>query len=752
MPEYLSPGVFIEEIDSGPRPIAGVSTSTAGMVGVTRRGPENGKPRLVTTFLEFQRTFGGFLPDPGPTLTATWSATTNREGGQWWTFPMAVKGFFDNGGQRLFVKRVLSGTAAAATGTLKSGLTADVARDAAPNEDTLVVSGLLGFAGNEAVTIHDGQTGALIMPNRINGYSIGAQTTITLETPLTAGVRAARGDFVRAGEVGDPTVEFTASSRGDWGNNLQIRLRPAVGAQLPLLPGAGEGNLFVTTLAADVAQGAREVTVAPATGLDTELPADIFVRIGTGRYGATVADATADPVTLTLDRGANVAWKAGTAVQRVRRVTSGATRTVRVGGANRLYDGALVQFDTGEALSLHRVTGAPAGDLVTFGDDVTGDFFEGQRAYLVEAQVTVRFTDDFGDIADETFTGLHWGKDDPLGVVRALGVRSQKVTASSAGELIGEGTSVFPGWDTGWMPLAGGDDGYDGLAVAQFVGVDGGSGLRTGIVALEDIDEVAICAVPGVWSGTVQAALINHCEQLKDRFAILDPPDGLGVDEILDFRAAYDTKYAALYYPWVAAAHPVTGVLTHLPPAGHLAGIYAANDVARGVHKAPANVVIRGIDLRDGLAQDITRRHQDLLNPKGINALRSFPGMGNRVWGARTLSSDTAWKYINVRRLFLFLEESIDEGTQWVVFEPNAEPLWALVKQTVENFLASVWRTGALAGTTPDEAFFVACDRTTMTQDDLDNGRLICVIGVAPVFPAEFVIFRIQQRTSTQTV
>ena len=136
-----------------------------------------------------------------------------------------------------------------------------------------------------------------------------------------------------------------------------------------------------------------------------------------------------------------------------------------------------------------------------------------------------------------------------------------------------------------------------------------------------------------------------------------------------------------------------------------------------------------------------------MLTPKGINALRYFPGMGNRVWGARTVSSDSAWKYINVRRLFLFIEESIDEGTQWVVFEPNAEPLWALVRQTVENFLGTVWRSGALAGTTPDEAFFVACDRTTMTEDDLQNGRLVCVVGVAPVFPAEFVIFRIQQKT-----
>ena len=175
-----------------------------------------------------------------------------------------------------------------------------------------------------------------------------------------------------------------------------------------------------------------------------------------------------------------------------------------------------------------------------------------------------------------------------------------------------------------------------------------------------------------------------------------------------------------------------------------MAGIYAATDV----HKAPANVVIQGINLTGGLAADVTKREQDVLNPVGINALRSFPGLGERVWGARTLSSDTDWKYINVRRLFIYVEKSIYNGTQWVVFEPNNDQLWALVRQSISAFLTTQWQNGALAGTTPDQAFLVQCDRTTMSQDDLDNGRLICLIGVAPTYPAEFVIFRIGQWTA----
>jgi phage tail sheath protein FI len=178
-----------------------------------------------------------------------------------------------------------------------------------------------------------------------------------------------------------------------------------------------------------------------------------------------------------------------------------------------------------------------------------------------------------------------------------------------------------------------------------------------------------------------------------------------------------------------------------------MAGLYARVDNERGVHKAPANEVIRGIQK---LADDVTKREQDLLNPKNINALRYFPGRGNRVWGARVVTSDAAWKYINVRRLFIYVEQSIDVGTQWVVFEPNDEPLWARVRQTITNFLTTVWRSGALQGGKAEEAFFVKCDYSTMTQDDIDNGRLICLIGIAPVKPAEFVIFRIQQKTLDQ--
>jgi uncharacterized protein len=243
----------------------------------------------------------------------------------------------------------------------------------------------------------------------------------------------------------------------------------------------------------------------------------------------------------------------------------------------------------------------------------------------------------------------------------------------------------------------------------------------------------------------VQLAMIAHCELMGDRMAILDPPPGLSPQQVKEWRmdkAGYDSKYAALYYPWVKVFDPASGTNRMVPPSGHLAGIWGRNDATRGVHKAPANEVIRGAV---ALETQITRAEQELLNPIGINCIRAFPGRGIRVWGARTLSSDPAWRYLNVRRLFNYLEESILNGTQWVVFEPNDDALWARIRRTISAFLVNEWRKGALFGLTPDEAFYVRCDRETNPAESIDLGQVICEVGVAPVKPAEFVVFRLAQ-------
>ncbi|PCR92229.1 phage tail sheath family protein [Natrinema ejinorense] len=266
-------------------------------------------------------------------------------------------------------------------------------------------------------------------------------------------------------------------------------------------------------------------------------------------------------------------------------------------------------------------------------------------------------------------------------------------------------------------------------------------GMRTGLSAFRELDGVSLMCIPDEndIEGLTEA-LVAHCENMGERFAVLQAPQNAGA--ISDMETPVDSSYAAYYYPWIETKDPFTNRKKLVPPGGHITGIFARSDAEHGVHKAPANEVVRGIL---GVQHNITKGEQDILNPRGVNCIRSFQGRGIRLWGARTASSDPSWKYVNVRRLFLYIEQSIDEGTQWAVFEPNDEDLWARVRQSAENFLTTVWRDGGLQGSTADEAFYVKCGEETMTQDDIDNGRLIVEIGIAPVKPAEFVVFRISQ-------
>lgn len=285
-----------------------------------------------------------------------------------------------------------------------------------------------------------------------------------------------------------------------------------------------------------------------------------------------------------------------------------------------------------------------------------------------------------------------------------------------------------------------------GVTAADFIGTDNGAGKRTGIQSFLDNDNVSIMAVPGVVDPNVQLMLVAHCENLASRFAVLDMPrDAKKVQDIIAHRDIVDSNYSAMYHPWLEVFDPLDKKNIAIPPSGSVLGIYARSDTTRGVHKAPANETVRACV---GLDCQFNKGEQDILNPKGVNLIRTFPGQGIRVWGARTTSSDGSWKYVNVRRLFIFVEESIKANTNWAVFEPNDEVLWVRVKRTIDVFLTGLWRGGALAGSAPSEAFFVNVGRNTMSQDDIDNGRLICVIGIAPVKPAEFVIFRISQKTS----
>ena len=283
---------------------------------------------------------------------------------------------------------------------------------------------------------------------------------------------------------------------------------------------------------------------------------------------------------------------------------------------------------------------------------------------------------------------------------------------------------------------------------------------RDGLGGLEAVDEITMVLAPDAMAAykagiidmdglkAIQLAMIAHCERLGDRVAIIDAPPDLNAQEVQDWRmniAGYDSKYAAMYYPWINVADPTPNApatTISVPPSGHIAGVWARNDSERGVHKAPANEVIRGVI---SLPINLTNSEQSVLNPNGVNCLRVFAGRGIRIWGARTLSSDASWRYLNVRRLFNYVEKSIERGTQWAVFEPNDQMLWSKMRRDINSFLKNVWREGALFGATPEQAFFVKCDEENNPQETRDVGQLIIDIGIAPVKPAEFVIFRIGQ-------
>ncbi len=306
------------------------------------------------------------------------------------------------------------------------------------------------------------------------------------------------------------------------------------------------------------------------------------------------------------------------------------------------------------------------------------------------------------------------------------------------------------------------NDAYEGSATGflDLIAPDDFTKAKNGLLAFEAVPDISIIAAPGCTAKgysedqafAINNAVIAHCEKMKYRIAVIDTPPNYLPTQARTFRNRRSSKYAALYYPWVVVADPrpgQSGKRLPLPPSGFVAGIYARNDTERAVFKAPANEVVR---LAVDFEQRLATAHQEMLNPNGVNCFRFFEGRGLLLWGARTISDDPEWKYVNLRRYFAYLEYSIERATQWAVFENNDTPLWNNVRRMVEDFLFNEWRRGGLVGEKPEKAYFVRCDRSTMDQNDLDNGRLVCLIGVAPVKPAEFVIFRIGQWTADSPI
>jgi phage tail sheath protein FI len=625
MPEYLAPGVYVEEVSFRSKSIEGVPTSTTGFAGMTRygpvqysQGPSTTESRLITSFTEFERVYGGLeqlFIDRGDGQPTSESYVAH-----------AARSFFLNGGKRLYVSRVFAAGA----------------DDGCAHLD-------LSFRGGT-----DDATWRARWPGRYGNVLL----------------------TVRAVRKGNSSYQHTVGP--GFGTQARGLTRGAVVEVTPPLgtPPAADADLVPAQLAViDI-----DETSVDANGLAQQ----------------SFHDAAGAPVVVA----------AGSIIKEV-------VLQVRV----------LASTDRLDVYS----------DLATHPD---------QRRWMAKIM-------EASDPEDEN--AVLWLRTDAPNDPATPADLGRAIDLMVALQTVPEGVRLQHGNDG---TLAQPSD-----LLGSAADPDDADVKATGLEALGEIDDIAIVALPdgGTYDDVTlcQAAadnLITHAELLRYRIAVVDAPRSSSMTEVREFRGKFDTTRAAIYHPWIEILDPLERpsqgapprrVL--LPPSGSVTGIYARNDITRGVFKAPANEVVRGLTKFEA---NINTARNDVLNPEGINALRFFEGRGNRVWGARTMSSDPEWKYVNVRRLFIFLEHSIDKAMQWAVFEPNNERLWRNVRQMVEDFLYVQWLNGALLGAKPEEAFFVRCDRTTMTQNDLDNGRLICLIGVAPTKPAEYVIFRIGQWTA----
>ncbi|WP_437727137.1 phage tail sheath family protein [Sorangium sp. So ce861] len=715
MPEYLAPGVYVEE-RPGPRVIEGVSTSTVGLVGMTERGPVGGPPILVTSFGEFERRFGSYLrPREGQGYLHGYLA-------------LAMRHFFDNGGKRAFVVRSFGWRSAAPERRaddyrrlrLGTGAVARLRASAPSGAERIYVTSLRGYRAGAS----------RVLPDATGGAGGEAGIEVAGVEPRTGVVRLAsrlaqplrvESAFVRLTEtVGPSDTILYAREPGVWGEDVRVQIRPASGPRVevtgPLEAGEGE---------AEGERGPRLRVASAATfypGAAIEITAEPGDEGGAARTSGpvTTAYATVRRVvgdTLILEPSEGLAAAAGAritaAVAEVEILVSWRTELERFRGSWWYMD--------------------PAGEPPLGMTPAQRDEFNATRSAWWALQKRSRLVmlappATSGDAPpSEQVPAPPYDPANPMA--------SHPTTATGAAEPLGPAPGIAVG-----QPDALPTD-------IDYVGEPAGKN-PTGIAALAQEEEIAVVCVPGVTSTNVQAALVQHAELLKYRVAVLDGPRDADIAAIRQHRGTFDSSYAALYYPWVQVMDPRTGDTILAPPSGIVLGVYARNDAERGVHKAPANEIARGAT---GLAAQVTHGDQEILNPEGINALRDFRAQerGIRIWGARTLSSDPQWKYLNVRRLFVFLERSIDRGTQWVVFEPNGPDLWGQVKRTVETFLDARWRDGALLGARAEDAYYVKVDRSTMSDEDIANGRLVCEIGVSPSRPAEFVIFRIGQFTAT---
>ncbi len=645
MPEYLAPGVYVEETSFRAKSIEGVSTTTTGFIGPTCFGPLDIEPDIITSLVEFERTYGG-------------RNKLNFSNGEIDNFMWhAVRAFFEEGGKRLYISRIYE-----------------------PKNSNL-------WSGYATGDLPGGSPLSFHIRSRFPGKAGNARVAFTLKVGQNVLVQevTGSGSLKRLNSVVDRDVV--------WIRDVKSPFSPPVGTggyRLALWDADQRTWKFAAS-----GEDLSTATLELQRDLDTTLGYEVRIvtitvavePLAAGSEPFVVADLPLDP------------------------------NHHRAGSPDSVF-----AYFAEHPASLARARTIPIviyGDVTnTTGVDVLQDFID---AYPIANQPL-----------DPLDLGLRVNIENPASNIQKRSVPVQ---------------------------LTGGNDGI--RPTSGFYEGEGGSesdSPKTGLKQFEDLEDISIVAAPGSTFGyqdnqqdaqAIIGLIIGHAQRMRYRIAVIDSGDNQAISEVRAMRARLDSSHAALYYPWIKIVDPLTQREIHVPPSGFVAGIYARNDINRAVYKAPANEVV---NLAIGFEKFLNKSQQEVLNPEGINCFRFFEGRGMRLWGARTISSDPEWKYVNLRRYFAYLERSIDKGTQWAVFEPNGELLWANIRRTIGDFMLNEWQSGALLGEKPEKAFFVKCDRSTMSQNDIDNGRLVCLIGLAPLRPAEFVIFRIGQWTADRKI
>jgi phage tail sheath protein FI len=673
MPEYLAPGVYVEETSFRSKSIEGVGTTTTGFVGPTRFGPIEVDPEVITSLADFERVFGdrqqlSFADLDSPMHNYMWHA---------------ARAYFEEGGQRLYVARTFTQNS--------------------EQDDGRALDWVSPKGGDGAPTIKQ---------LRVKARSPGQAGRMRVRLTLRLGQNILGSDPT-ANDA--PTAKALLDSDVVWINEYGSPLSP---------PDSPTGRYYL-------AKAVQDPITKEATWVFSGSQANTIISssIATKNQSLRLSD---------LHPNANRSIS-----DQVRVLTLTVT-AMPVGSDLQPLVWAGLPLDPG-----HKRAGQPDSVFDQFAQNLISPALR-RRTPIVFERVSATLNPNDPPVIQDGLQLLDLLFRTNAGIETAL-----NYLASTDVKLLAQSTDTLRSVD---LLLDGGNDGQRPQADAYEGTADETTTVKTGLKGFEDIDDIAIVAAPGSTFGyetgyldaaaTILNLLIAHAENMRYRIAVLDSGEGQSVADVRAMRGRLDSTYAALYYPWVRILDPVTRQEVNMPPSGFVTGIYARNDIQRAVYKAPANEVV---NLAIGFEQVINRGQQEVLNPEGINCFRSFEDRGFRLWGARLISSDPEWKYVNLRRYFAYLEHSIDKGTQWAVFEPNGEALWANVRRTISEFLLNEWHSGALLGDKPESAYFVKCDRTTMTQEDLDSGRLVCLIGVAPLYPAEFVIFRIGQWTADRT-